>query len=63
MGKVTIIVQDPNYSSSEMEKLIHEQLDKSSRSHGDYYIMPYNCEHNDTQVFVVPDDEEYPDLG
>lgn len=61
MGKVTIIVYNPNIPSSEMEKRIHEQLDKASRSHGDYGLIPYDGT-NDTQVFVVPNDEEYPEL-
>lgn len=53
MGKVTIIVQAPDISSSEMERMIHEQLNCED-------LLP---DYHTVEVFVVPDSEEYPDLS
>lgn len=58
MGKVTIIVQTPNLSSSEIEQRCHKYFDMSEPildTHNEYI--------EDVDVFIVPADEEYPDLG
>jgi hypothetical protein len=51
MGKVTIIVEDKNKSTSELELSIHRFLDKEDYDLG-YYIS------HDADIFVVPSDEE-----
>lgn len=58
MGKVTIVVQHSELPTSAMERISHESL-------GQLILAIASATENgtDPEVFIVPADEEYPDLG
>lgn len=52
MGKVTVIIQSEGVSTSTLCSRIKEDIDL------DELMIEYSGD-----MFIVPDDEEYPDLG
>ena len=53
MGLVVIVIQNPNISTSGLTEDINNNISYGLE----------RLEEDNTKVFIVPDDEEYPDLG
>jgi len=56
MGKVTVIIQSEEVSTSELYRQVQEAFEEDTPV-GKVHMMP------DCDVFIVPDDEEFPDLS
>ncbi len=55
MGKVTVVIQTNELSSSELEAQVHQLLNDANALD--------EIPGSPTEIFVVPADEEYPDLS
>lgn len=52
MGKVTVIIQNKNMPTSQLERDCHELFENTIVTDED-----------ETEIYIVPADEEYPDLS
>ena len=58
MGKVTIIVQTSELPTSELERACHRSMTELSLG-----VASVTENGADPDIFIVPADEEFPDLG